>query len=89
MARRMSLPSVKFPVWMRPRVPMAPAPPMAMMDSRRENQADCLAFMPVRRLAVMVMPLRDVPGMRANVCMRPISRALRIVSVPTFLVLGA
>ena len=89
MARRMSFPSFKSPVWMRSRVPRAPAPPMAIIDRRRENRAESLAVIPVMRPAVMVMPLRDVPGIRARVWARPMNRAFRIVNFSIVFVLGA
>src|SRR5688572_26674749 len=51
-----------------------PAAAIVGTDNRKENRAAVSRLSPQNSAAVMVTPEREVPGMTANICARPISR---------------
>ena len=52
-----------------------PAPKIMGMDKRKENFAALDRLNPKKRAMVMVIPEREVPGMRATACMVPMALA--------------
>ncbi len=75
---------VSRPVVMTSRKVTRPAPAIAGMARRKEKRAAAVLERPARRPPVMVMPERDVPGMRASICMQPMAIALVQVRVSMF-----
>ena len=58
-----------------PRPLKRPAAAIAGMPSRNEKRAASSRRKPMKRAAVIVMPERDVPGMSATACARPMTSA--------------
>ena len=54
-------------------MPNIPAPAMTGIDNKNENFADFLGENPKYKEIAMVIPDRDIPGIIANACPRPIT----------------
>lgn len=83
-----SMPRAVLPLWMRDFPASVPAPVMAMMESKREKRALAVRVRPRNRPALIVMPERLVPGMRARAWARPMNRAFFHVRVFSLCVSG-
>ena len=54
-------------------IPNTPAPVITGIDNKNENFADSLGENPNNKERVMVIPERDIPGIIASACPRPIT----------------
>ena len=46
------------------------------MDSKKENRAEAFRLIPINSAAVIVIPEREVPGIRARAWAKPINRII-------------